>query len=272
MIVKILASGSKGNSSYYENANTKILIDLGISYKRVSNALANENFDVSEVNAVFITHEHGDHVSGIYTFLKRSTAKIYMTKGTYNALCDKRRGDEIFEAKKRDQIRIIKMDYTTNKYDKVSLENLVVSPMQSFHDASEPCNYILNSDEKKVCLITDTGYIHRKQIDDFMGADCYILESNHDPNILMNSDRPYPLKQRILSTTGHLSNEDSMYILTKLVRDNTKTVYYAHISDDCNLFEVVEETRKNVFKELNISTEGIEFIFTGQFICEAKII
>lgn len=269
MIIKILASGSKGNSSYYESAQTKMLIDLGISYKRVKDVLNKERFDVENVNAVFITHEHSDHVNGVYTFLKRSSAKIYMTIGTLEALCKKTRGSEILEAYKTGQIIAFRKDSNTDRYPAIVINDLNIQPEESFHDAAEPCNYIIKDSDKKICLITDTGYIHRKQLSEFTGADCYIIETNHDPDILMSSDRPYPLKQRILGTNGHLSNSDSMFLLSKLITDNTKLVYYAHISDECNLFEIVEETRKEVFTSLGINTDNIKFVFTSQVSCEA---
>ena len=268
MKMKILASGSKGNSSYYETNKIRFLIDIGISYKRVKNILEKDGFDISKIDALFITHEHSDHVSGIYTFLKRTVATIYMTKGTFDSLSSKKRGLEIKDAYNNGRIYILNKDVEKDIYKSVNLYDVQIKPQQSFHDAAEPCNYVMINNDIKICLITDTGYIHRKQLDDFKGANCYVLETNHDPEILMSSDRPYPLKQRILSTTGHLSNEDSMYLLTKLITEKTSLVYYAHISDECNLFELVDETRKQVFSNLNVSSEKIKFVFTGQFSCE----
>ena len=111
---------------------------------------------------------------------------------------------------------------------------------------------------------TDTGYVHHALFDKISDANCYIFESNHDPQILMESDRPYETKMRILSDHGHLSNQDSAYTLTNIVGPDTNHIIYAHISEECNLVQIVKLTSIRVFKDVGVSTDGIKFEYASQ--------
>ena len=130
------------------------------------------------------------------------------------------------------------------QYPDISLDLTDIVVLPTFHDAVESVGYKIISADQSIVYITDTGYVHQALYPFISNADCYVLECNHDPNILMCSDRPYSLKMRVLSDHGHLSNEDAMVTLAHVLGINTKLVFYAHISQECNLTEIVELTRK----------------------------
>lgn len=129
-------------------------------------------------------------------------------------------------------------------YPDISLDSTDIQVLPTFHDAQESVGYKIRSQGRDLVYLTDTGYIHHALYPMIANADCYVIECNHDPNILMCSSRPYALKMRILSDHGHLSNEDAMVTLAHIMGIHTKLIFYAHISQECNLVEIIEMTRK----------------------------
>ncbi|MCR5787428.1 MAG: MBL fold metallo-hydrolase [Acholeplasmatales bacterium] len=231
-----IASGSKGNATFIESNNTRILIDCGISKKRISDALDNENHLIEDLDAILITHEHTDHVSGLVPVIRATSAKIYLTRPTYDGLPLKTR--EVL-----DSSRVV---FISNNLT-FSIKDIIIETVQIFHDARDPIGFVLRAEGKKIVYITDTGYVHEAFLEKLKNADLYVFESNHDPEILMNSDRTYATKMRILGDHGHLSNEDSAYLMTKLIGENTKYILLAHLSEECNLPSLAVATYQNVF-------------------------
>lgn len=270
MKVFVIASGSKGNCTYIEANNFKFIIDAGISYKRIANALAVHQKSICDLDAVFITHEHSDHIQGLALVVKNTRANIYLTKGVFLELVNKNEllKNALGQAMLEDRVKILLKNPTKKNYYEVVEQGVTITPVEIFHDAIEPVGYIVSFNNRKLVMITDTGYVHQNLLPLIANADCYILECNHDPQILMNSDRDYRLKMRILSNHGHLSNEDALYVLSQVISERTKKVFYAHISEDCNLFEIIDLTRKKVFSDLGIDATGIDFYFTSQVPCE----
>lgn len=258
MKVKVLASGSSGNSTYLEINNTKILIDCGISKKKISNALAKINVKIEDIDYIFITHEHIDHISGLINVFKATTAVLYMTEGTFRYLSN----NEKYNAVTCNLNRIKLLEKDIDSYLDIIFSDFIVVPLLAFHDANEPVGYMFVVGEKKIVYLTDTGYVHQEVMQKIKGAICYIFEVNHEPAILMASSRPYNLKKRILSDYGHLSNADSLYALANLVTSETKFVFYAHISHECNLREIIEMTQKKIFNKLGVDFSNINFVFT----------
>lgn len=252
-----IASGSKGNSTYIESKKTKILLDCGISKKRVQEALDALNVNIKELNAILITHEHVDHVSGIMPIYNATNAKIYLTKGTFKGL-----KDSIKMKLDPERIVFIKAD------EAFYINDILVNTIEIFHDAIEPLAFEFENEDKKLVYITDTGYIHNSYNDLIKNANCYIFESNHDPEMLMESDRPYSTIMRILSDHGHLSNQDSAYALSNLIGDKTKYVMFAHISEECNMPEIVRYTAFTVFKDVGVNTSNIKFYYLSQTVSE----
>ncbi len=232
MKIKVIQSGSKGNCTLVICDNTKLLIDLGISYKQLLEALQELNVDINEITGLLVTHNHKDHIKGIDTFIKNTNIKVFIPKELYPSL-----KEEIKTLKEDNCIFIDEID----KIGPVETELIHTS-----HDAPFSVGYNITYKNKELCYVTDTGYINRKYLNKMKNKDIYIIESNHDEKMLM--DGPYPrfLKDRVISDTGHLSNSTTSKYLKKLVGDKTKTIILAHLSEKNNTEEKALEEIKSV--------------------------
>ena len=266
MKIKVFSSGSDGNSTIIIANNKKILIDLGITRKQIIENLATMNLEICDIDAIFITHEHIDHIKAFPTMLKEIGIPIYISSGTLNSIYDMYKAsgktklteliDKIYN---EGSIIILSHEDESFLYKSFNLGGVIIDVLPAFHDASEPIGFVIHEEEKKLVYLTDTGYVHEAIWAVINDADAYILESNHDPEILMASSRPYSLKIRILSDHGHLSNEDSMVVLANVMGPSTKLVMHAHISQECNLTQILELTRKKVFDSFGIDYSNIKF-------------
>lgn len=221
MKTAVLSSGSKGNSVLVQTNNTKILIDLGISKSYAEEKLSEINVDPKEIKAILITHTHSDHIQGLKVFLKKFHPTIYVNKILKELL------DEY-------------IDYDNYYiYDKSNFDigDINIDVIKTSHDAKGSVGFILSSNNKSMVYITDTGYINERYFDKLKGHNLYIMESNHDAEMLMNGKYPYHLKQRILSPKGHLSNDDSSEYLYRFINKNTNVIILAHLSDDNNTYD-----------------------------------
>lgn len=266
MKISVFSSGSSGNCTLVRANDYNILIDVGISKKSLDENLLEYNLTLNDIQIILITHEHTDHTKGFNAILKYESVKIYLTKGTYHYILssNKDKNPKVYSkmVERLENGTIILLDRIENSifYQEINLFNAKISVLPTFHDASESVGFIIHEEEKRLVYITDTGYVHEALFGAISNAEAYILESNHDPAILMHSNRPYHLKMRILSNHGHISNEDSMVVLANTIGDKTKLVMHAHISQECNLTHIVELTRKKVFGDYGIDTSGIEFV------------
>ena len=215
MKVCVLSSGSKGNTTYIETKETKILIDCGNSSKYILTKLQELNIDPQEIDAILITHVHVDHIKGLQVLIKHINPTIYMTKKMYPYL-----------------------DYVQNykfiENETFHIKDINIEVIKTSHDTEDSIGYIINNDKKSVVYITDTGYINKKYFDILSNRDIYIFESNHDIEMLNNGRYPFELRQRILSDKGHLSNYDSAKYLSKFIGDKTKKIILAHLSEENN--------------------------------------
>ena len=215
MKVSLLASGSKGNSTFIETNNTKILIDVGMSNLYIEKKLILLGINPNDINSVFITHTHTDHIAGLKVFVKKHHPKVYLTLDMYKEISDILDDYEILE-------------------DKVILNDLIVDFFKTSHD-TDSVGYIVKNNEKEIVYVTDTGYINIKNLKKINNKDLYIFESNHDVELLMkNPNYPYQIKQRILGDRGHLSNNQCKDYLKKIIGDRTKCVVLAHLSEQNN--------------------------------------
>lgn len=266
MRIEVLASGSTGNCTYIEAGGHKILIDVGISKRFIEEQLHKLNVCLEAVDTLLITHEHDDHIRSLATILKKSSLTCYMTSGTYQGIM---KGSNlplkgVLEQKLAEgSIILLNRLEKSILYQDIFLDDLIIQVLPTFHDALEPVGYKIIAEEKSIVYITDTGYVHQTLYSLIYDADCYVLECNHDPYILMASNRSYSLKMRILSDHGHLSNEDAFLTLAHVLGEHTHLVFYAHISQECNLTEIIEMTRKKVMSDLGIDTSHISFIVTS---------
>lgn len=240
MIACVLASGSRGNVTFVASLSTKVLIDLGTSSLYVEKKLKDINVDPSSINAIILTHTHVDHTGGIKVFMKKYNTKLYLTKIMY---------DELSNLFPINNYEIIDGDFTINDID--------INVIKTSHDAPDSNGYILNSNNKSVVYITDTGYINKKNYPKLINKNIYVFESNHDVKMLMEGHYPYQIKQRILGDRGHLSNKDSAYYLSHFIGNDTKTVVLAHISHDNNDPDLALETLKDRLIEENNSFDNI---------------
>ncbi|MGL4662991.1 MAG: MBL fold metallo-hydrolase [Culicoidibacterales bacterium] len=230
MYIQVLASGSKGNVIYLQFKERRFLIDVGISYKQLKIIAEENEIDLSSLSAVFITHEHSDHIKGLRTFHKNhKNIPIVLSKGTFQGL--KIDIQEVLE-----NIYYIEEGVTRQLDDKCTIEVFGLS-----HDANEPTGYIFYYEEIKVVVLTDTGYVSERVKERIAGADVYVLEFNHDPELLMHSQYPWHIKQRILSSKGHLSNEDASYLVEEIANEKTHHVLFAHMSESNNLGVLIQD-------------------------------
>lgn len=216
MKVSVLASGSKGNCTYVETNNTKTLIDVGMSNLYIEKELISLGVNPDDINSIFITHTHVDHIAGLKVFVKKHNPIVYLTSKMYKEL--------------RNDIK----DYVIIE-DKIVISDLIVDFFKTSHDASDSVGYIFKSGDKEFVYVTDTGYINFKNLKKITNKDFYAFESNHDIELLMNNPKyPYHLKQRILGDKGHLSNIQCLEYLKKIVGDKTKYVILSHLSEHNN--------------------------------------
>ena len=264
MKITVFSSGSSGNCELIRTKNLNILIDAGITKKQIDDNLLEYDLTLNDIDVLLITHEHSDHVKSLVSLLKYANIKTFMSRGTYFELLK-------INENKASAYNLLKTRYNEKKiillnrldnfdYEEINYLNLKIKPIAAFHDAAECVGYVIKDEEKSLCLLTDTGYIHESLYDMISNANIYILESNHDPEILMTSNRPYPTKIRILSDHGHMSNEESMITLANIMGSDTKYVLHAHVSQECNLSEIIELTRKKVFNAYNVDTSNKTFV------------
>ena len=239
MKICVLASGSKGNSSYIETNKTKSLVDLGMSAGYIAKSLKNIGVDPSEIQRVFITHAHTDHVAGLKVFLKKYHPVVYLTKKMEDEL-----GIEI-----EDKVYID---------DNTSIDDLDVTVIKTSHDAADSNGYVFSSGGKSIVYITDTGYIHVKNFEKLKNKSLYVFESNHDVRLLREGKYPYYLQQRILSDKGHLSNKDSAYYLSNFIGDNTEKIILIHLSEENNRPEVALKTLLDTLEKKGVRVPDIE--------------
>ncbi len=271
MRLTVFSSGSAGNSTLLECDDCNILIDAGIPKKGLIENLSKNNLTLEDIDALLITHEHGDHIKGLSTLLKYEGIKIYMTKGTANWILKSYeiKYPKVYNLLKcridNGSVLLINRLENSMLYEDVLIGNTLINVLPTFHDAAESIGFIFNENDKKFVYITDTGYVHQSLYEILSNADAYMLECNHDPAILMHSARPYQTKIRILSDHGHLSNEDSIVTLAHIMGVKTRLVVHAHISQECNLTQIIEITRGKVLYDYGIDTTGIEFVISGPF-------
>jgi phosphoribosyl 1,2-cyclic phosphodiesterase len=245
MKIVVLASGSKGNSTYIEENNTKILIDLGVPYDYVEEKLKSINVNPKDINCILITHTHSDHISGLKNFIKNNETSILIAPSMEN---------EIRKNVKNPNIVLFKKE--------IDLDGLSIKVIKNSHD-SESYGFIIND---KLVYITDTGYINSKHFPLLINKEMYIMESNHDVEMLMNGSYPHYLKQRILSDKGHISNDACSYYLSELVGDKTKYIVLAHLSQENNTEEKALEqlnnkiTNNKIIKMIAHQTKASEVI------------
>lgn len=240
LTVHILASGSEGNSLLVSGGGTHVLLDAGISARRITAALRELGLSPRDLSAVLLTHEHSDHVSGLATLVKQYRPPLYATAGTARAVC--RRAPAA-----ADVLRIIPRQGTFD------VGGVHVTAFPTSHDAAESVDYRFDCGGSAVGVLTDTGCVTPAAEDALRGVGLMVLESNHDVDWLLSGPYPYYLKQRILGACGHLSNNDAAFLAQRLAAFGTRRFVLAHLSRENNTPERARLTVERALSGLDAS-------------------
>lgn len=235
--VSILASGSSGNSLYIESEQKRILVDAGLSGKKITSLLSEVDRKPEDLDAILVTHEHRDHIHGVGVLARKYQLDVYANQQTWQAM------DPLIGKVDVAQKHIFDMESVLTLGD-LDIESFGVS-----HDAAAPQFYKFNKAGKSFVVLTDTGYCSDRVRGIVKDADAYLIESNHDLQMLRMGAYPWNLKQRILGDKGHLSNEDGALAMKDLLGDRTKRIYLGHLSRENNLKELAHLTMETTLKE-----------------------
>lgn len=227
-----LSSGSSGNSTYIGSANTHILIDAGCSRKRIVEGLNSLDIDLPDIDGIFITHEHSDHIAALRLILKKYDIPVYATAGTIEGIREADKKNELSDK----QFHVIRSD------EPVLMGDITINPMRISHDAREPVGFRIICEGHKAAIATDLGSYDDYIVSCLQDMDALLLEANHDVRMLQSGPYPYQLKMRIAGEKGHLSNDMSGELLCKVLNDHMKGIILGHLSDKNNLPELAYET------------------------------
>lgn len=226
-----IASGSKGNSGLYVADDTCILIDMGISYRKLTEAMRRIDMQPSDIDAVLLTHEHSDHIKGLPQLFKRNRTRFFASAGTRREVI--RKHPDLAEA-------FVCFDDTYRMH----VGDTYISAFETPHDAEHCLGFILETDAHRFGYATDLGFIPTEVMQMLSGCESVVLESNHDPNMLQVGPYPYILKQRIAGASGHLSNPDCAAGAVKLAQTGTKNFILSHLSETNNMPELALQQTK----------------------------
>ena len=227
MYFHIIASGSKGNATIVVSNKTIILIDMGISLSRLEEGLEEIHLTVNDITGALFTHDHTDHISG----LKFLSPKImYALEGTLPT----------------------SLSHVVNVNQPFKIGDFEITPIETSHDATNPCGYLFKDKDESLFYMTDTGVFLEQCLPLVKNPTYLIIESNHDIKMLLNTNRTFELKNRIMSEKGHLCNEDSAIAAISIIGENTKEIILAHISEEANAPEVALEAYKKVFAHFQV--------------------
>lgn len=242
----ILASGSSGNSFYLETKKKKILVDAGLSGKKIISLLAEIGRKPEDIDAIFVTHEHSDHIHGIGVLARKYGMDIYANEPTWQAM-ENKVGKIALEQKHIFELGV------TKTFGDLDIESFGVS-----HDAACPQFYRFMKDDKSFVMLTDTGYVSDRLASMIENADGYLIEANHDIEILRSGSYSWNLKQRILSDKGHLCNEDGADAMIRSLGNRTKRIYLGHLSKENNIKELARMTVENQLAQADLGV-GVDF-------------
>jgi phosphoribosyl 1,2-cyclic phosphodiesterase len=251
MKVCSIASGSSGNCIYVGDEKNHILIDAGVSRKRIVEGLQEIGVAPEMLDAIFVTHEHTDHIQGINMMVKLFGTPVFATGGTLDGICMKDKKGDIGKEKL----------YQLYADEPVRIGNMKIMPFRMSHDAAEPVCYTVESSGQKVGIATDLGMFDDYIIDHLAGCDILLLEANHDISMLEAGKYPYQLKCRILGDRGHLSNEASGKLLCRLSQNKLKYAFLAHLSKENNYPQLAYEAVKcQIWEETGLQTLPFELM------------
>lgn len=237
MRFSVLGSGSRGNSVYVESGQTAILIDGGFSGKELAKRLCSIGRDIANVKAICVTHEHGDHISGVGVISRRCSIPVLANAGTF-------RGGE-----KRLGRLHKRMEFDTGS--SVDFEDLKIRSFRISHDTADPVGFVIYDDKFSLGYCTDTGKASHLMARRLIGCNGLILEFNHNPAMLKNGPYPLALQQRVRSSQGHLSNEDGAEFLSSIFSNQLQMIVLAHLSDTNNTPQLARFEAERILRNGN---------------------
>lgn len=235
----ILGSGSKGNATLVYDDTTLFQIDMGLPFCRVKAGLESLHKTKKDIQAILITHEHSDHISGLSV---EHNVPVFSGEGTLP------HPDRFLKAN-----------------ESFALGDFSITPFSVSHDAANPMGFLIKEKDESLVYVTDTGYLPDEDLALMKGATYYVIESNHDYKMLLHSHRPASLKHRIHSDVGHLSNSDSAHYMIDLISPDTKAIYLAHLSEECNTPELAKSTYEMTFQKAGIAFPDDKIICAKQW-------
>ncbi len=244
-----IGSGSSGNCIYVGSGNTHLLIDAGVSKKRIEEGLNEIGLSLRDIDAVLITHEHRDHIQGLGVISRRVGLPIYTAAKTYEAIVACGKAGEIPQG----------LFNEIGSGSDFSIGDINIAPFSTSHDAADPLGFRFECAERTFAVATDLGCYDENIICRLQGLDSVLVEANHDVRMLEVGVYPYHLKQRILSDTGHLSNEEAGRLLEHILHDGLKNIILGHLSKENNYPALALETVKNEISLGNTPYRGSDF-------------
>ena len=242
MRFSVLASGSTGNAVYVENDEHAFLVDVGLSGKKMEELFAKIDREMKKLTGLRVTHEHSDHIKGLGVVARKYKVPVYANAKTWDAM------DGLVGEIPADLRFQFDME-TTKSFGGLSIESFAVS-----HDAADPMFYVFHENNRKLAVITDTGYVSDRMKGIIRGADSFVFESNHDVGMLQMGKYPWSIKRRILSDVGHVSNEDATVAMSEVVFDKPTQIYLSHLSKDNNMKELARLSVTQTLQSCGIIT------------------
>lgn len=233
-----LYSGSSGNCQFIRSENTAILIDAGLSGKKIQQEIINIGEDPKKINALFVTHEHSDHVQGVGILSRRFDIPVYANEKTWEAM------KPIIGDIKSHNMKIIE--------DDVEVGDLFIQSFDISHDAVKPVGYNVYYKNKKISMVTDTGCVNDNILNSIMDSDILLVESNHDEDMVLIGPYPWILKRRVLGDFGHMSNDTAGNLISKVVKRGNEIVLLGHLSKENNFPQLAFKTVENILIEKGI--------------------
>jgi len=225
-----LYSGSSGNSIFVSSGKTRILVDAGLSCKKIVQALSAIDESPTDISALLITHEHSDHIKGAGVLMRKLGLPMYVNEKTWNAM------KSLIGDVPEELVNII------NTGDMFEIGDIVVKSFSIPHDAADPVAYSFFIGDNKITAATDIGHVTEELYNNLKGSCTVLLESNHDVGMLMAGSYPWPLKRRIMGYRGHLSNESCASLSVKLAKEGTRRFLLGHLSQENNFPDLAYQT------------------------------
>ena len=249
MYLKTIASGSSGNCTFIGSDTTSILVDAGVSKKRICEGLAESDHDLADIDGILITHEHIDHVRAVGVIARAYGIRMYATEDTFREIRHMKQLGSYDEG----LFTAISPDRT------FKIGDLSVKAHSIWHDAADPVCYTVSHGDKKISVATDMGDYDDYLVSCLMDSDAMVIEANHDVHMLEVGPYPYELKRRILGKRGHLSNEAGGRLIKRILNSHVKAIYLGHLSKENNLPELAYETVKWELRDNPYSNDVRDF-------------